>query len=330
MSDLSRSKPSVSVVVPVKDEELTVGWLVPEIVHVLEAAGVQPEVIVVDDGSTDGTAGAVEDLAAADGRVRLLRLSRNFGHQAALVAGMTAATGDAIVTMDGDGQHPPAVLRQLVREWERGADVVHTVREDSHDVSAFKRATSRGFYRLFRALSGLALREGMADFRLLDRRACRAVLDVVGAKPFVRGAAVWVGFHEASVSYRAADRTAGRSSYTLASMLRLARDGVVGFSARPLYLLSGFGLAASVLAFVIAGYAIVVGLLAEQAAPGWASSIVFMAVLNALLFVVLGMLSVYIAAIYDQVSGRPPYIVAARDEDVRAKTDPDGPAGTDE
>jgi polyisoprenyl-phosphate glycosyltransferase len=328
MSDAA-PQPLVSVVIPARDEQEAVAWLVPAVLRALAESGSRAEAIVVDDGSSDGTAAGVSRMSVGDPRIRLVRLSRNFGHQAALVAGMSVATGDAVITMDGDGQHPPEVLPMLVAEWLAGADVVHTIREDSADVGRFKRLTSRGFYRVFRALSGLELREGMADFRLLDRQACRAVLDVVWSRPFVRGAAVWVGFAEAAVPYRASDRTAGQSSYSVKAMLRLARDGVVGFSARPLYLASAFGLAASVLAFLIAGYAVVVGLLAEQAAPGWASSIVFMAVLNGLLFIVLGMLSVYVAAVHDQVSGRPTYVVTAP-RGAGAKKVPDGLPPNDE
>lgn len=305
--------PAVSVVIAAHNEADALPELLADVLQTLGGCEVEPAVFVVDDGSTDATAQVVLDARATDSRVHLIQLSRNFGHQAALMAGLQAAPGNAVISMDGDGQHPPRVLPDLIDRWEAGADVVHTVRVDSADVGRTKRLTGRLFYRTFRLLTGLDLADGMADFRLLSRRAVDASLATVGQRPFFRGAAVWIGFAQATVPYEARDRAEGTTSYSLRKMARFASDGIVGFSARPLWLLSAIGLASSVGAFLIAAYAIVIGLVSDQAVPGWASTLGFVAVLQGLIFVLLGAFGLYIGAIFAEVLKRPTFIVAAVD-----------------
>lgn len=304
--------PTVAVVIAAHNEAAALPSLLPELLLTLERSQVTPAIYVVDDGSTDATAEIVLAARERDTRIHLIQLSRNFGHQAALMAGLQAAPGDAVICMDGDGQHPPPVLEELIDAWRAGADVVHTLRIDSADVGRAKRLTGRSFYRLFRWLTGLDLADGMADFRLLSRVAVDATLTAVGNRPFFRGAAVWIGFEQASVRFEARDRATGTSSYSLRRMARLGRDGIVGFSVRPLWLLSTVGLLGSVLAFLIASYAIVVGIVNDRAAPGWASTIAFTAALQGLVFVLLGAFGVYIGAIFAEVLNRPPFIVAAK------------------
>lgn len=304
---------TVALVIPAHNEAESLRGLLVDVLQTLDECEVDPAVFVVDDGSTDQTARVVIEARAADPRVHLIQLSRNFGHQAALTAGLRAAPGEAVICMDGDGQHPAPVLPELVERWQAGADVVHAVRTDSPDVGRTKRLTGRIFYRTFRGLTGLDLRDGMADFRLLSRRALDASLAVVGQRPFFRGAAVWIGFAQATVPYEACDRAAGSSSYSLRKMARFAGDGIVGFSARPLWLLSLIGLAGSLAAFLIASYAIVVGLVSEQAVPGWASILGFVALLLGLVFVLLGAFGLYIAAIFAEVLKRPTFIIDAVD-----------------
>lgn len=300
---------TVAVVIPAHNEAESLPGLIADVLQTLDECEIYPIVFVVDDGSTDPTARAVIEARAADSRIHLIQLSRNFGHQAALTAGLRAAPGEAVICMDGDGQHPARILPELIERWQAGADVVHAVRTDSPDVGRTKRLTSRVFYRTFRGLTGLNLRDGMADFRLLSRRALDASLAVVGQRPFFRGAAVWIGFAQATVPYQACDRVEGSSSYSLRKMARFAGDGIVGFSARPLWLLSLVGLAGSLAAFLIASYAIVVGLVSEQAVPGWASILGFLALLLGLVFVLLGVLGLYIAAIFAEVLQRPTFIM---------------------
>lgn len=305
---------TVSVVIAAHNEAAALPALIADVLGTLGECEVEPAVFVVDDGSTDTTAQAVLDIRATDPRVHLIKLSRNFGHQAALIAGLRTAPGDAVICMDGDGQHPTRVLPDLLERWKGGADVVHTVRVDSADVGRTKRLSGRLFYLTFRSLTGLDLRDGMADFRLLSRRAVEASLTVVGHRPFLRGAAVWIGFPQATVPYEARTRAEGKSSYSLKKMARFARDGIVGFSARPLWILSALGLAGSLIAFLIAAYAIVVKLVSEQAVPGWASTLGFLALLQGLIFMLLGAFGLYMGAIFAEVLKRPTFIVAGVDD----------------
>lgn len=309
---------TVSVVIAAHNEAEALPLLLPDVLETLEGCDVEGAVLVVDDGSTDATARVVLEARDTDRRIQLLQLSRNFGHQAALMAGLSAASGDAVISMDGDGQHPAHVLGELIEQWGAGADVVNTVRMDSPDVGRAKRLGARMFYRMFRLLTGLDLRDGMADFRLLSRRALDATLATVGNRPFFRGAAVWIGFSQIAVPYEARDRTMGQSSYSLRNMGRLARDGIVGFSVRPLWVLASVGLLSSLLAFLIALYATVVGLLIDRTVPGWASTVAFMAVLQGLVFILLGAFGLYIGAIFAEVLGRPTFIVAATHGDTSA------------
>lgn len=306
---------TVSVVIAAHNEAEALPLLLPDVLETLEGCDVEAVVLVVDDGSTDATARVVLEARDTDPRIQLLQLSRNFGHQAALMAGLSAVAGEAVICMDGDGQHPAHVLRDLVEQWKAGTDVVNTIRVDSPDVGRTKRLGARMFYRMFRLLTGLELRDGMADFRLLSRRALDATLAAVGNRPFFRGAAVWVGFPQAAVPYEARDRTMGKSSYSLKNMARLARDGIIGFSIRPLWILASVGLLSSLLAFLIALYATVVGLVIDRTVPGWASTVVFTAVLQGLVFVLLGVFGLYIGAIFAEVLGRPTFIVAAMHDD---------------
>ena len=300
----------VSVVIPAHNEATAIPDLLQEVFTTLETEDVVPQVIVVDDGSSDATAEVIMELRESNPRLELVRLSRNFGHQAALLAGLRHATGDVVICMDGDGQHPPDVLPRFLDAWRDGAEVVHSIRRDPATTPRPKRLTSSMFYSMFRKLSGLQLEEGMADFRLLSRRALDATLHAVGSRPFFRGTAVWIGFAQATVSYEARERAGGSSSYSITKMARLARDGVVGFSARPLWIISAIGVGASLAAFTTAVYAIVVGLASDQAVPGWASTVGALALLQGLSFALLGTFGVYLGAIFVEVQGRPTYIVA--------------------
>ncbi len=308
------SRPTVAVVMAAMNEAAALPVLISQVLESLEAADVRPAVYVVDDGSTDRTADVVLQIRESDPRVHLVGLSRNFGHQAALLAGLHTAQGDAVICMDADGQHPAEVLPELIQRWRAGADVVHTVRSDPPGLGWFKRITASIFYRAFRWLSGLPLENGMADFRLLDRGALDATLRVAGNRPFFRGSAVWIGYSVETVPYVAGERVGGESSFSLRAMTQLARDGVVGFSARPLWIISGLGMAASFVAFLIAFYAVAIGLVSSRAVPGWASTIGFLAVLQGLTFALLGVFGVYLGAVFAEVLDRPPYLIRGVDE----------------
>ena len=227
-----RSPRLISVVAPMFDEEQTVELFYDRVRAALE--GMQFELVLVDDASSDRTAQLLNALADADPRVRVLHLSRNFGHQAALTAGLEHARGDVVVMLDGDLQDPPELIRDMLDRWSRGFDVVFGVRESRAGESRFKLASARWFYRLFAKLTKLDLRENSGDFRLLDRRALDAVLGMRERNRFLRGMSVWVGFPQTAVHYERDARHAGETKYTFPRMVRFSLDAMTSFSWAPL------------------------------------------------------------------------------------------------
>lgn len=304
------SAPELSVVVPAYDEEGNVEPFFDELEPVLRELGLTWEIILVDDGSRDGTWARIRALHARDERVRGVRLSRNFGHQYALLAGLTRARGDAVVSMDADLQHPPQVIPRLVEEWRKGSQIVHTVRRDSGEESAFKRISSRLFYRLFAFLSGTQMQSGMADFRLLDRRALDSLLQFREEGLFLRGLVHWVGFPSTRVEFECQPRFSGRTSYTLRKMLRLGWSGVTSFSLVPLRLCVLLGLLTSAFSFQQLFEAVYRRLVLGDTVEGWTQTMVVMTFLFGVLFVLLGIVGEYIGRILVEVRHRPRFLVS--------------------
>lgn len=302
--------PTLSVVLPACNEADNVRPLTEALREVLDGLETPWEVIWVNDGSADGTAEAIDALAAADPRVRALHFSRNFGHMAALCAGLEAAraTG-AVVTMDADGQHPPALIPDLVSRWKAGADIVQTLREPSSQEGLFKRQTSVAFYRVLGWLADIDLPAGAADFRLMDRQAADALNSLPERVRFVRGLVHWVGFTCECVSYASAPRQHGETKYSFFKMMAFALSGLTSFSVRPLRLsflmaLIVIALAACYSAFVLwawwAGLALT---------PGWASIILVMMLLGGAQLFAIGIASEYLARSYMEQKQRPIYIL---------------------
>jgi glycosyltransferase involved in cell wall biosynthesis len=302
----------VSVVCPAFQEEDVLPIFHRELCQVLGGleAAYRFEIIYVDDGSRDGTLECLRRLAQVDPRVRYLSLSRNFGHQAALTAGLEHATGDAVISMDADLQHPPPVVPLLLEKWRAGNDVVITIRQEDQELSLFKRFSSRTFYQALALISTTEVRLAAADFRLMSRAAVQAFLQLREQHRFVRGMVQWLGFRTAEVSFMPDRRRAGQSKYTLKRMLRLAGDGLFSFSSLPLRLpliaglavwgLGAMHLAACILAVVFGKSAIDFGLqylllLGEFIGGG--------------LLCGLGILGEYVGRIYDEVKRRPVYVV---------------------
>jgi dolichol-phosphate mannosyltransferase len=299
----------VSVVAPMHDEVGTVEAFHGRVAAALE--GEQWELVVVDDGSRDGTGEALARLAAADDRVRVVALSRNFGHQAALTAGLEHAVGDAVVMMDGDLQDPPEVIPAMLARWREGSDVVYAVRSQRAGESAFKLATARWFYRLFRRLTEVDLVPESGDFRLMGRRALDALLAMPERNRFLRGMSVWVGFTQTAVTFERAARTAGRTKYTLRRMLHFGFDAITSFSNRPLQWATVLGFVCSALAFlavpltVVARYANIY----ERGVP---TTIVVVLLLGGIQLITVGIIGEYVGRIYDEVKHRPLYVVRER------------------
>jgi dolichol-phosphate mannosyltransferase len=306
---MAREVRLLSVVAPMFEEEATVAPFLTRVRAALE--GLTYEVILVDDGSKDGTATAMAAAAAADPRVKVIALSRNFGHQPALTAGLDHARGDAIVMLDGDLQDPPELIRTMLDRWREGIDVVYAVREERLGETVFKKTTARWFYRVFRSLTKMDLAVESGDFRLMDRQALHALLAMPERNRFLRGMTVWVGFTQTAVPYVRDERTAGETKYPLRKMLRFSFDAIFSFSSAPLQWATLLGFMFSGLAFlgipltVIARYTNVY----ERGVP---STILIILLLGGIQLITVGIIGEYVGRIYDEVKHRPLYVVRDR------------------
>ena len=302
--------PLVSVVVPAFNEAQNIPLLYRRVAEVLtQAVSRNWELIFADDGSRDATWSVICALAGDDPKVRGVRLSRNFGHQYALLAGLEAAGGDAVIMMDCDLQHPVEMVPMLLERWRSGFKVVKTMRQDSCEIGWFKRWTSRGFYRLFSVLSGVNLQPGLADFRLLDRRALDELLRLREEGLFLRGLTEWIGFPSCVIPYQAGQRACGQSQYSVKKMVRLAWNGVSSFSITPLRIGILIGLIGSLVSLLSMLYAFFGKIFGRGLVPGWASTLMVISLLFFLLFVYLGVLGEYIGRIIVEVRQRPRFIV---------------------
>ena len=307
---MSDSTQRLSVVVPLRNEEELFPTLVDRLTRVLDSLDLAWEVVLVDDGSTDGTYGLAVEVHGRDPRFKVVRLSRGFGHQVALSAGLDLADGDAVVTMDGDLQHPPEVIPELVARWRDGDEIVYAVMTDRPGETRFKDWTARVFYRLLGRMADIEVPTGAGDFRLVDRRALDAVRAMRESNRYLRGMFSWVGFRQSGVPYVALARTAGRTKYTSMKMLRLATDAVIGFSSRPLRLGLNVGFVVSIGSIVFGVTAAVGKLVGGFAVPGWTSLAVLVGVVGGIQLIVLGVIGEYIAHIFDEVKRRPLYVVS--------------------
>ena len=300
----------ISIVAPAYNEEDCLENLCQATVEALADEPLDFEIIIVNDGSTDSTAQVIETLASRDPRVMGVHLTRNFGHQAALLAGLSEARGDAVITIDADLEQPPEIIIEMLRLWESGNQIVHGVRRDHPDVSWFKRTTSRWFYRIFSFLSRIPMESGMLDFRLLDRQVVDIVLSMPEADFFLRGVAAWVGFKQAHLPYQAGLRRFGKTKYSTRAMISFAARGITSFSTFPLRLATYLGLTMTMVSLVYGAYVGVRHFLWERPQPGYASTILLIAFLMGVQFLLIGMLGEYVGRIHVEVKRRPRYIVA--------------------
>ncbi len=301
----------VEIVVPVFNEEGNIEELHRQVVRELEPLGVTFGFLYVDDGSRDRTVPILEALRAKDPRVNFLSFTRNFGHQAALLAGLEHSTGDCVVTMDGDLQHPPQVIPALVRHWQQGADIVVTTRDFSQSMGLLKRWATQTFYRMMNRLSGLRVPPGAADFRLLDRRAIETIVAFPERQKFLRGLVSWTGFQTALVEYKVGARHAGEVKYSLAKLIGLAWDGVTSFSATPLRVAFYLGLGIVALSALYGAIA-VVAYFGGHTPPGWTSVLVSVLAMGGLQMIFIGLIGEYLARVFDEVKGRPLYLLRSQ------------------
>ncbi len=266
------------------------------------------ELVVVDDGSKDGTARVLTEIAAADPRVKVIYLSRNFGHQAAITAGLEHARGDAVVMIDADLQDPPELIPEMVERWRDGADVVYAVRETREGETRMKLWTAHIFYRLMARMAQLELPVDSGDFRLMDRRALDALLAMPERARFLRGMTVWIGFTQTAVPYKRDARVAGQTKFTMRRMIRFSFDAISSFSYFPLQLATLIGFFISVIAF-LAIPATVIARYSDLFVPGISTTLIIVLLLGGIQLMTLGVIGEYVGRIYDEVKRRPLYVV---------------------
>ncbi len=302
----SRSPALLSVVAPVYNEEQLIELFAQRAIAAL--ADFTFELVLVNDGSSDATPRLLDRLADQDPRVRVIHLSRNFGHQAALTAGLEHAIGDVVAMIDADLQDPPELIPTMIEQWQQGSDVVYAVRQRRQGETAFKLATASWFYKLFDKLAQVNLEPNSGDFRLLDRGALDALLAMTERSRFLRGMTVWVGFTQTAVPYERDARHAGETKYTLRKMLRFSLDAIASFSHLPLQLATYVGIVSAGVAFI--AIPVVIGLrLAGSYLPGFGSITIAILLLGGIQLIALGVIGEYVGRIYDEVKHRPLYIV---------------------
>lgn len=305
-----RRRVAVDIVIPVYNEAEVFEQTYGALRKVLDSLNYSFQLYCIDDGSTDQTASVLHRLAARDSAIKIIELSRNFGHQAALTAGLSAARGDIVITMDADGQHPPELVPKLLSLVGQGYDIVQAQRVQAVEVGALKRWTSGGFYRLLNLVSGTPVLPGAADFRALSRQAVDALNSMPEYHRFLRGMISWMGFPSATITYTEPRRTAGKSKYSFAKMLRLAMDALFSFSLAPLYV--GLTLGGILLCLAVAEMAYVLSFWVtgrtSGLAPGWSSLMFVILIVGGMLMVLLGFVGVYVGYIFQEVKRRPVFL----------------------
>lgn len=315
---------AVSLVLPVYNEEPVIGELTRRLRGLLtemDPSGVW-DVLFVNDGSRDASREMLEAACAEEPRFKLVNLSRNFGHQIAITAGLDRAEGDAVVIMDADLQDPPEVIAEMLARYVEGYDVVYAVRRRRQGESWFKRATAALFYRILERVVGVKIPTDTGDFRLMSRRTVLALRGLREANRFVRGLVAWIGFRQTAVYYDRSARFAGDTHYPLHKMLRFASDGIVSFSTLPLRLATFLGLLSGLIAAAVAAWVLVAVLSGAYVVPGWATLMLGISLASSAQLLMIGILGEYLGRIYDEVKRRPLYLV---DEPQAAQDRPRAP-----
>lgn len=312
-----KRKPTIDLVIPVYNEAGVIEEIHKRIRSVVDKLHADVRFLFIDDGSDDGTADSLNSISDSNSRVTVLTLSRNFGHQAALTAGLDHATGDIVITMDGDGQHPPEMIVKMVDLVQQGYDIVQAQRVAESKPSFFKRWTSDTFYKLLNTISGTHVVSGAADFRAMSRQAVDALKAMPEYHRFLRGMISWMGYSSVILPYHQPQRVAGRSKYSLGKMFRLASDAIFSFSLIPLYIGLSSGLIFFALAFIQLSWVLWLSFTnnTEQTiAPGWSSLMGVLLIASGIIMILLGFIGVYVGYIFQEVKRRPVYLIKKREE----------------
>ena len=299
----------ISVAVPVFNEQDNIDALYREVVRYLEPLPYRFELIYIDDGSKDATPLVLDRLTQQDSRVRAIILARNYGFQTALTCGMENADGDVVITMDGDLQHPPSLLPQMIARWESGAEVVQTIRKSTEGVSWFKNLTSSCYYQLINAISKVHIVEGGSDFRLLDRKVVLGFRRFGERAKFIRGIISSIGYKQEYIEFVAPPRRAGKSKFSVGKMLHFALDGIMAYSTMPLRFGLYSGVFCGMISFLLLLHVLYIKLFTEEAVPGWATTSASIVLLGGLQMVGLGIVGEYVGRIFEEVKQRPLYLI---------------------
>jgi len=297
-----------SVIIPAYNEEEVISESYKRLTSVMSRSDGEYELIFVNDGSADKTAEILKSFAIKDAHVKVIDFSRNFGHQVAISAGLDYATGDAVAVIDADLQDPPEVILQMIEKWHEGYDVIYGKRLKRHGETFFKKLTSKLFYRFLCSMTDVDIPIDAGDFRLMDKKVCEAMRSLSEKNRYVRGLVSWVGFKQTAIEYVREQRFAGVTKYPLKKMIKFASDGIISFSFKPLKI-------AEILGFIIAGMSFIYMIVAiiqklmGLTLPGWASILAVSLFFNGIILLMLGIVGEYIGRIYDEVKGRPLYIV---------------------
>ena len=301
----------ISIIIPMYCEEEVVEECYKRFTNMLQKLeNYDYEILFIDDGSKDRTLELLEEIAKKDKKIKIISFSRNFGHQAAVTAGLKEVAGDAVVIIDADMQDPPELIPDMLKLWEDGNDVIYGKRKIRKGESAFKLLSAKMFYRTLNALSNVEIPNDTGDFRLVDRK----VVDVINSMPehnkFLRGLFSWVGFEQKAYEYERQERYAGKTKYPLKKMVKLASDGIIGFSTKPLKIVAGLGTIAIIISILILIYAILSFVFKwNSLTPGWTSIMVTVTFFSGTILISLWMMGEYIARIYDESKNRPQYII---------------------
>ncbi|CCQ75460.1 glycosyltransferase family 2 protein [Magnetospira sp. QH-2] len=306
---MSVSHAGLSIVIPIYNEEETLDELYRRLSVMAEGLDLDVEIVFVDDGSWDRSAEIIQDFNSKDPRVHLVQLSRNFGHQIAVTAGLDFARGAAVVILDGDLQDPPELVPEMVAKWQEGYEVVYAMRERRDHESWLMTTTRKAFYRFINRISDLDIPLDAGDFRLISSRALKAMRSLREYSRYVRGISTWVGFKQCAVTYHRPSRHAGESKYSLFRLGKLALAGITAFSRWPLHLLFIVGLSVASLSFLSGIVALILKLVQPDIVEGWTSMIIFISFISGVNLLAIGIMADYIGRIFDEVKGRPIYVV---------------------
>lgn len=298
----------VSIVIPSYNEEMNIVPLFEKLWSTLQHSNYKFEFIFIDDGSRDKTLDAIKSLTETEAAVFYFQLSRNFGHQHALKAGLDHAKGDCVISMDADMQHPPEIILELIKKWEEGFDVVYTVRREAFTESWFKRKTSNLFYKLHNQLSDVKLEPGTADFRLMSRQVVDAFIQLRESEIFIRGLVKWAGFKQTSIEYTPNERFSGKTKYSIYKMISFALKGLTSFSTQPLKIVVYIGLTFFVLSLLLILYPLI-SYLSGNAVSGWTSLIIVVIFFGSLQLLLMGIMGLYISKLVIQSKQRPLYFI---------------------